>query len=330
MKLGILGSGNIVSTFFADLKSRNNFEITAICGREQSKEKIEKLAFENNVEKIYYNYDEMLADDHIDTIYVALPNAMHYTESLKALETGKNVICEKPFTVTLKELQHLVKVASENKLFLFEAIIPMHLKNFYAIKEDVKKLGELKLLNIEYCQYSSRYDAFKSGETPTAFDPLYAGGALMDLNIYNLHFAIGICGKPVNAKYYPNMERGVDTSGVIIMEYPDFKAILTASKDCKAAPSAKILGTNGTITVHSAVSLCTGYTIEMNQKGALPEKINVNENEFKMVSEFNNFAKYIDEKDYDTCNELLSQSLSVMEVCEKVRTEAGIEFNGQL
>ena len=82
---------------------------------------------------------------------------------------GKHVICEKPFTLHLEELEELAKLAQE-KSFLMEAITNQYLANFTAIKEALSDIGDVKIVNINYSQYSSRYDAFKRGEIAPAFN----------------------------------------------------------------------------------------------------------------------------------------------------------------
>lgn len=324
MKLGILGSGAIVNTFLSQISKAAEIELWGICGREQSKDKLEQLSAQYHIKKIYYSYDEMLKDDEITEIYVALPNSLHYENSLLALNAGKNVICEKPFTSNMKELLHLIDIAKQRELFLFEAIIPMYLENYFSIKEDLNKIGRVKIVQLDFSQYSSRYDAFKKGETPIAFDTFYSGGALMDLNIYNIHFALGLFGLPEKIKYYPNVERGIDTSGILILSYKDFKASLVASKDCASQSCGKILGTEGAITVNSPTSMCKSYTL--NVYNEYTDTKNHNLYPEIMIPEFKAFAQCIKERDFSFCHKMLDHSIDVMTVCQKAREEAGIIF----
>lgn len=83
---------------------------------------------------------------------------------------GKHVICEKPFTLTLAEFEDLAKLQSKNCILL-EAITNQYLGNFASIKANLAKLGDIKIVECNYSQYSSRYDAFKRGEIAPAFDP---------------------------------------------------------------------------------------------------------------------------------------------------------------
>ena len=79
---------------------------------------------------------------------------------------------------------------------MIEAIINQYLENFKVIKDSLSEIGDIKIVNINYSQYSSRYDAFKQGEIAPAFNPEMGGGALRDLNIYNIHLLVGLFGNP--------------------------------------------------------------------------------------------------------------------------------------
>ena len=228
MKLGIIGSGMIVYDLLTFIDIIDEIELTAILGRKESQEKIETLINKHHIKKAYYDYDELLNDDEIDTIYVALPNHLHYEYTKKALLHNKHVICEKPFTSNVNELDELIALAKQQNCLLFEAITNQYLPTFKEIKEKISEIGKISIISSNYSQYSSRYNAFKRGEILPAFDVNKSGGALMDLNVYNIHFVVGLFGAPNKVEYFANIEKGIDTSGVAILEYPTFKANDTA------------------------------------------------------------------------------------------------------
>lgn len=145
----------------------------------------------------------MLENKEIEAIYIVLPNSLHFQYSLEALEHNKHVICEKPFTTTVEEAHTLKKVALDHHVMIFEAITTRHLPNYKSVKSNLGKLGKIKIVQLDFVQYSSRYDLFKSGETPNVFNPVYYGGALADLNIYNIHFVVGLFGKPKKCTIFP-------------------------------------------------------------------------------------------------------------------------------
>ena len=113
---------------------------------------------------------------------------------------------------------------------LFEAMNIHYLPAYCSLKEELTQVGQLKIVSLNYSQYSSRYDAFKNGQVLATFDPTKAGGALMDLNVYNIHTLVGLFGKPKKVYYEANIERGIDTSGILTLDYGDFKASAIAAK----------------------------------------------------------------------------------------------------
>lgn len=183
MKLGIIGSGQIVTAFISELVKMEGMEVCGIMDVPQAKEHLQQLCKENGVKNAVTDF-ESLVDLGIDTAYVAVPNFLHFEYCKKALEKGLNVIVEKPMCSNDTEVKELKRIAEEKKCFLFEAITTVYFDSYTKIKEWLPKIGKVKLVNCNYSQYSSRYDAFKEGTVLPAFDPKKSGGALMDLNLY--------------------------------------------------------------------------------------------------------------------------------------------------
>ena len=260
MKLGILGTGMIVQDFLTAV-DKLKIDYLAILGTERSRQRTEELAEKYKLDKIYFDYDELLQDKNIDTIYVALPNFLHYQFAKKALEADKNVIVEKPGVTTLAEFNDLKKLVEEHDKILVEATTTYYLPAFAGIKSDLDKLGDIKIVSMNYSQYSHRYDAFKAGEVLPVFDPQKAGGAIMDINFYNISFVVGLFGKPDAVFYSANIERGIDTSGVLILDYGNFKAVCVGAKDCKAPTTSTIQGDNGNIIINIPANRIESYTL---------------------------------------------------------------------
>ena len=141
MKLGIIGSGNIVVDCLDAVKNIEGIELAGICVREKSIDKGKELAEKYSISKIYTDYEELLKDENIDTVYLGIINSMHYEYCKKALESGKNVICEKPFTSNIRELKELIDLAKSKNLFLFEAITMIYSPNFNYLKNNLNNLG---------------------------------------------------------------------------------------------------------------------------------------------------------------------------------------------
>lgn len=315
MKLAILGTGKIVEEVLPVLKEINGIELSAILSTPRSIEKAEKLAELYAISQASSDYDSILANPDVDTVYVALPNHLHYDYAKKSLLAGKHVICEKPFTLTLAEFEDLAKIAEQKNRILLEAITNQYLGNFASIKANLAKLGDIKIVECNYSQYSSRYDAFKRGEIAPAFDPAKGGGALRDLNIYNIHLVVGLFGKPERVQYLANMERGVDTSGILIMDYGNFKAACIGAKDCSADIKSTIQGNKGSIAVLGPTNSMPELSLSLN--GQSMTMINENSLNHRMHDEFVAFQAIIEHEDMTATKLALDHSHLVMEVLDQ-------------
>lgn len=229
MNIGILGTGSIARTMAAEFAKVPAFRCEAVCSRQQTTG--EALAQQFSIPKVYTDYDAMLADPDIELVYIATPNSLHYAQTKAALLAGKNVLCEKPFVPTVAEADELIALAKEKHLFLFEAITTAHHPNYALAKQYLDDIGSLRIVSCTFCQYSSRYDALLSGQVPPVFDPACCGGALMDLNLYNVHFVVGLFGEPMLVSYHPNLYRnGIDTSGTSCWNTPTSSASVPAQR----------------------------------------------------------------------------------------------------
>ena len=294
MKLGILGTGMIVREFLPWLAGPDcPFTVQALCSTQRSAPVADEMCEQYGIPQRTTNYFELL--QWVDVIYLAVPNLQHYRYAKVALEAGKHVIVEKPMACTAAQIRELLP-----------------------------RIGRVKLVQCNFSQYSSRYDAFCAGETPVSFDPECAGGALMDLNVYNISYIVGLFGEPNQVHYLPNMERGIDTSGILTMEYNSFKAVSMAAKDCGAPARYVIQGTKGYILQKSTANWCGGVTFHPNQ--GKEEHFNLNGGRPRQAAEFHAFARAIEGGDQELCSRMLDTSVAVSRVLTVARRSAGIKF----
>lgn len=322
MKLAIIGTGMIVNEgALPALKEVSEIQTTAIFARPKSRDKAEKLAAKYSIPKIYTDYDELLADAEIDFVYIGLINSVHYEYTKKALAAGKNVIVEKPFANTAAEVEELKNFALEKNLYVFEAVTTLNLPNFFAIKEKLPELGKIRAVTANYSQYSSRYDKYLQGEVAPAFDPKSFGGALYDINIYNLNFIVGLFGEPLEVDYTANIGfNGVDTSGVAILKYKDFFATALGAKDSDSPSFILIQGEKGYIKTSGTPNKLEAFEFALRGSGEV-EKFALNKHSHRMVHEFKNFAQIYNEKNFAKMVAGLETSLSVMKTAEKARSK---------
>jgi len=324
MRLGILGTGKIVADFLTMVGDLPDIDLAGLLSTPRSLTKAQGLQTKYGIKKVYTDYDLLLADQNIDTIYVALPNSLHYSYTKQALEQGKNVICEKPFTLNAHQLTELKQLALSQDLVLVEAITNQYLPNYQAIKQDMPALGDLKVVECNYSQYSSRYDQFKAGTVLPAFDPKLGGGALMDLNIYNIHFVVGLLGAPTAVHYLANVERQIDTSGVLIMDYPNTKVVCIGAKDCEAPVKSTLQGTAGSMVVNGPTNTIPSFDEQC--RDGMAEMVNHNRHPHRMFSEFAIFNRVITEHDMVFVKTQLRHSEQVMAVVDQALASAQLKL----
>ena len=314
MKVGIVGNGMIVPIAI-EAMLRAEIEVTALWCRNGSKGK--PIAEKYHIQNQYTDYQVFLGDDSFDTVYIGLTNTLHYQYAKDAILAGKHVIVEKPFTVSVTEAKELQALALKYGCMLFEAILSRYSQNYEHLREELPKIGNIKLIQANFSKYSSRYDKFRKGIMTPTFDKACGGGALMDLNVYNIHFVVGLFGMPKKVQYYPNLaENGVDTSGILIMEYPDFQAVCTAAKDSSSDPFVIIQGEEGTI-VYPERPGYVRYGERHDRLTNLTEEIDVVVEEDPMKNEFLYMQEIIDTKNTEQMNAWLEKSIATVAVLEQ-------------
>lgn len=328
MKLGIIGAGLIVRTLLQFIHEIDEVKLVAIAATKNSQEKLLQLKQEHGFKYIYTDVDEMLKNDEIDVIYLAVNNHMHYLIAKKVLQAKKHLIMEKPFTSNYDQAKALIDLANKNHLFVFEAISAIYNPNHLKIKELLPTLGDIKIVNVNYTQYSSRYDAFLNGEILPAFDYTKSGGALMDLNIYNIHFIVDLFGAPKNVSYIANIEHNIDTSGILTMEYDGFKVCSIAAKDCGAPLLNCIQGNKGCIYTSSPIFTLTHFEHQLNKQD--PVHYDLTNNVHRMKHEFEYFLKIYNNNNYEEDEKIKNHILTVMDVLTKARKSIQLEFPDDL
>ncbi|MFL2101443.1 Gfo/Idh/MocA family protein [Desemzia sp. FAM 23991] len=324
MKLAIIGSGMIVNDFLTMVRDVPGIQLEAIVGTDRSIEKMKLLKDKYGIRQVSTNYSDCLNDQNIDTVYIALPNHLHFSFAKQAILSKKNVICEKPFTLNLAEMKELRELALTNKVMLLEAITNQYLTNYKKIKEAISTIGDIKIIECNYSQYSSRYDAFKKGEVLPAFNPKMGGGALMDINIYNIHFVTGIFGEPQKVNYLANVENGIDTSGILSLDYGDKKVVCIGAKDSTAPIRTIIQGNKGAIIIEGPTNAIDSFTVIDNQHKS--ELFDFKVHTHRMYEEFIEFERIIRESDVEAMMKHLDHSEMVMSIVDKGLETAGISL----
>ncbi len=322
MKLGILGAGKMVQAALPTLQSLG-LEKMYLLSRSQSEEKARSLAGKHGLDGVYVDYDALLASD-VDAVYIALPNLLHYDYAKAALLAGKHVLVEKPAVTRGEQWDELCALARERGLALMEAMTVHALPAFQSLRRQVKKVGDIRQAIFTYPQRSSRYDDFLRGKVHPVFDPGQAGGALMDLNVYNLHALLGLFGPPQAVRYRAEVVRGIDVNGGLTLDYEKFHAVAVAAKDRGGNQGGTIWGENGVLHFDGPVGCLARFTLTP----AGGKEKNYEFPADRLLPEFRCFMKAVETGDHRELDRLAALTAQATALMETARAQAGIHFPG--
>lgn len=218
MKFGLIGPGTIAAKFAEAAKQVDGVELARIASSKVERAQAFAAAHGTGVG---CSYEELLADDSIDAVYVSVINTRHYEMTKRCLEAGKAVICEKPFCPTAEEEKELFTMAEEKGLLLMEAMWTPFLPCIRAAKQwvDEGKIGNPAFIDSAFSFYNP------TDPKGRLFDPAKAGGGLYDVGIYTLAFSLFLAGSyPTVVQSSLTMgETGVDTVGSALLSFRDGK-----------------------------------------------------------------------------------------------------------
>ncbi len=323
MKYGIIGTGWIAKSFIDGARLVAGADIAAVYSR--TREKGKAFAGENGIPEVFTDLDEF-SKASFDAVYIASPNALHYSQSLKMIEAGKHVICEKPLAVTPEEIEICQKRAKEKGVIYLEAIMYMHTPDRDSFRQAVGKIGNITSAHFDFTQLSSKYPAYLRGEVPNIFNPSLATGSLMDLGVYCVYPAVDLFGIPREIKADAVfLNTGSDGSGNASLNYGDKLVTLTYSKTGQDRFGSQIYGDKGTITVESiSKTVCITLIDNSGNKTVIcPDRVKEEIMGFE-AKEFEHFIACPDDPKYALCTRT---SLEVSRIMEKIKNLSGIKFN---
>ena len=324
MKIAVAGTGKAAQDFLQAASQLEEIEITAICHHSPDSARAEELAAAFGIPSIFGDYAGMLGSADADFIYIAFVNSAHYECAAAALDAGLNVIVEKPLCVTSQQARELANVAWKKDLFLFEAMTTLHQQNYKGIRDSIRGIGNICMVQCNFSQRSSRYDRYLAGRIDPVFDPKQFGGALYDLNVYNLSFVIDLFGRPQDVLYLANLgHNGVDLSGTLLMQYPTFHAVCTAAKDSTSPGHVIVQGDRGYISVEGNPNELPRIELNVNGRSGI---YRLNRFEHRMMQELADFEQAWKDKDRTRARYWLETSIAVIETLERAAESAELNL----
>lgn len=246
MKIGIIGAGHIAEVVAPTLVAMEGIECYAVSSR--SLEKAAAFAEKFGFEKAYGSYEEMLGDPNVELVYVATPHSHHYDHMMLCIQNGKNILCEKAFTLNAAQAEKIRSAAAEKGVFVAEAIWTRYMPSRKVIQEVLESgiIGKPNTLtgNLSYV----------IAHKERIFNPALAGGALLDIGIYGLNFALMHFGTDIERveSSVKMLDTGVDAMETITIFYKDGRmAVLTHSIYCRSDRKGIIHGDKGYMVVEN-------------------------------------------------------------------------------
>ncbi len=318
MKIGILGAGLIARKMAATVNGMDGVILGAVASRD--KEKAGAFAEEFSAEKYYGSYEELAADKDIDLIYVATPHSHHYEHARLCLNAGRNVLCEKAFTANYKQAKELIDLAESKGLYIGEAIWTRYLPMRFTLDEIIASgvIGEISSLTANLGYSIAHVERLRK--------PELAGGALLDLGVYTINFALMAFGCDIAAitSSCSKNEYGVDTHNTVIFDYTDGRtAILHSNMNANTDLKGIIYGSMGRIEFEN-VNNCEGINVYLNdgtvKRYETPKQITGFEYEVEASLEAIRQGK-------TECEQMPhSEILRVMKIMDNLRAEWGIKY----
>ena len=243
---GIIGPGSIAHKFATGLRALDDAQIVAVGSRSQ--DRADAFADAYDVPNRHASYEALAEDPEVDAVYVATPHPFHKENSILCLKAGKPVLCEKPFTINQYEAREVIEVARSEGVFLMEAMWTRFLPITKQVKAWVTDgaIGEVRML---YADFGFRARLNPKGRL---FDLALGGGGLLDIGIYPISYASLIFDtQPATISSQAHIgETGVDEQAAMVFGYDKGQlALISCGVRIKTPHEAKILGTDGMITV---------------------------------------------------------------------------------
>ncbi len=317
--VGIMGTGNIAAVMAETLNRMKGVKLYAVASRE--KVKADVFGGKHGVKKAYGSYEELVKDNKVELIYIATPHSEHYENARLCLENNKPVLCEKSFTANAAQAEELFKLAREKHVFITEAIWTRYMPMLKTIREVIGSgvIGDPKTLTANLGYVIDKVERILS--------PALAGGALLDVGVYPINFAMMIFGNDIEKvrSSCTYTDTGVDRQNTVTLQYGDGKyAVLNSSMESLSDRKGIIYGTKGFAIVENINNF---------------ESITVYDASYKKAAEYKR-PKQISGYEYEVeasirairagkiqCEEMPHEEiLRVMKLMDSLRKEWGIVY----
>lgn len=325
LRWGVVATGGIAESVTNELAQLEDAILHAVSSR--SAERARAFAEKHGFERAYYDddvrgFEALVQDADVDVVYVATPHGQHYEVCKAALDAGKHVLCEKAFTVNAREAEELIGLAREKGLFLMEAVWSRFLPSLNRAW-DIIHSGELG--DIFWIQANLGFP-LPYDPTHRLWDPLAGGGALLDLTVYPITWALGALGFPTSVSAEGTLnDDGVDAQNALTLSYASgAHAQLTSSLVASGPSQATVAGSKGWLRTSAPLHNPDELIVQAHQGESRVERFDKVGKGY--AYELREVTRCIQAGLVESPTMPLQHTLDTMRIFDGVRTQLGISY----
>jgi predicted dehydrogenase len=322
IRWGLLGTGWIADRFARAVAQHTRAQVVSVGSR--NKHRGDRFATQHGIPGVHLGYEELVSDPHLDAIYIASPHSEHREHALMAIEAGKHLLVEKAFARNAAEAQDIVDAARAKGVFLMEAMWTRFLPHVAALRAVLARgeIGEIVHLAADHGQW------FEFDPEHRLFNPLLAGGALLDLGVYPISFAHDLLGIPESVTATGKLtETGVDGQVSVVLTYPGcVQATLHTTLWSETPTTAVIAGTEGRIEVAGDFYAPTSFTVIRNDGTRWTYQREV---PIGLQYEAAEVARQVSAGATESPRLTWDNTLAVMRTMDEVRAQIGLVYPGE-
>ena len=320
---GFLSASGIANTVAEDFKHAG-LVIHAVGARDL--ERAQVFAAKHDIPVVYGSYEELVADTDIDIVYVSTVQTMHFQHALLALNAGKHVLLEKPFTINADQAEHLKAAALRNNVMILEAMWTRFLPAHRALAADLEAgvIGKPMMVTADHSQY------LPQERVARLWSPELGGGALLDLGIYPVSFANFVFGAPGSISAQSTLTADnldIITSG--LFGYEDGSQAAFTTTMAQAGPvTASILGTEGRIEIDTPFYCNVAYSV-YDSDNNLVKRVDESTAGRGMQHQAVHLEECLRAGLLDSPILPIDESISIMQTMDAIRAIGGIKYPGE-
>lgn len=320
VRLAIIGTGRMAQSFAAALADGSGLVLNTVVSRRQ--ERAEQFAASFNAPSSCDAIDRMLGDDAVELVYIASPHTMHFEHTMRCLEAGKHVLCEKPFAINAHQAGRMIDLARARNLFLMEAMWTRTLPAVVRLRELLADgiLGRASVM-VAGGAFMPPFDP-----DDYLFRPDLGGGVLLDAGVYLVSWASMLLGTPTKILATGQLgETGVDEHDAVLLEHEDGAvAQLYVSLRAKRSPDVLLIGEHGSIRAHPPVFAPRELTITLagREEEVLALPFEGNGYQFEATEA----ADCIRSGRTESALMPLDESLAIMRTLDEIRRQIGLMY----